>query len=393
MDVSARAMLDLGVILFSSLIGAAIFERMKLPPVIGMILAGIALSPFTPGFVVESKQEITLFAQLGGVLLMFVLGLQFEYNHVKQLGPNGFFIAGVASVATFAAGAGAGWLLGMGFAELLIVGALFVSTSTTMALRLMQETGIERLKNAKLMQAAIVIDDLYGFIVLGLISGYIGIQSASVAGALISSALMLAAIVFIFFLGGKITPAVFEFLEEKLPSNALTLGTAFCLVMVYVMMWFNVSPFIGAFLAGTILTSSIRHRDVLRSVMPVRNLFASVFFASVGLLLDPGLLLVAAGTIVALSAAAIISKWAAASACLIKFGSDFRDSLRLGLMTCPRGEVLLIIAQNVVLAGVVQPVFLSIATGIVLFSAFTPPLVLALLDGKGSTQERRHIAQ
>lgn len=384
MDAASRAMLDLGVILFASFIGAAIFERLKLPPVIGMILAGIALSPFTPGFVVESNGEITLFAQLGGILLMFVLGLHFEYHHVKRMGTRGFVLAGVASVATFAAGAAAGWLFGMGIAELLIIGAFFVSTSTTMALRMMQEMGLENLKNAKIMQAAIVIDDLYGFIVLSLISGFIGVQGASVEGAVLASLTMLAAIVLIFFAGVRIVPIVFEFFEERFPSSALTLGTAFCLIMVYFLMLFNVSPFIGAFLAGTVLTSSIRYKDVIKSVMPVRNLFANVFFASIGLLLDPFLLLGAMGLIAVLSAVAIISKWAAAGAVLVRYGSSPREAAKLGLMTSPRGEVLLIIAENVVLAGVVQPIFLAIATGIVLLSAFAPPFIMAFSGAGGA---------
>lgn len=391
MDASVRVMLDLGMVLFASFIGSAIFERMKLPPVIGMILAGVAISPFTPGFVVESRNEITLFAQLGGILLMFVLGLHFEHNQVRRLGIKAFILAGMASAASFAAGAAAGLLFGMGVAEFLIIGTFFVSTSTTMALRMMQEMNLNRLKNSRLMEAAIVIDDLYGFVVLSLISGYIGVQGTGVGESVVMSFSMLAVILVIFFAGVRLVPKIFEFFEERYPSSALTLGTAFCLIMVYALMWFNVSPFIGAFLAGTVLTSSIRHKDVIHSIMPVRNLFANVFFVSIGLLLNPSLLLAALPLIVALSLVAVASKWAVASATLVNFGSDFREAMKLGLMTSPRGEVLLIIAESVVIVGVVQPDFLAIATGIVFLSAFAPPLIMPFLEKRSRAVVRRRI--
>ncbi len=380
MDPVILILRDLGVILFASLIMATLFERMKLPPVIGMVLAGIMLNPFTPGFVVESNREITIFAQLGGVLLMFVLGLQFEYHQMKKLGTIGFTLAGVASVVTFFAGAAGGLLLGMSLAELLIIGAFFVSTSTTIALHIIHEMGLDKLKNSKLMEAAIVIDDLYGFIVLSLISGYIGIASASTGEVLLSSAWMLLSIIAVFLLGVRVIPKIFEIFDKYFPSSALTLGTAFCLVLVYELMQFNVSPFIGAFLAGTILTSSVFHKNVLGSVMPIRNLFANVFFVSIGLLLDPSQLFVALPTIVFLSIIAVVSKWLAASAFLVKLGSNIKDALKLGAMTSPRGEVLLIIASNVVLAEVVAPVFLSIATGILILSTIAPMIIMKFIN-------------
>jgi len=384
-------MLDLGIVLFASFIGSAIFEKMKLPPVMGMILAGIAISPLTPGFVVSSRNEIALFAQLGGILLMFVLGLHFEHGQVKRLGFRGFVLAGLSSIAAFAAGASAGWLFGMKAAEFLIIGTFFVSTSTTMALRMMQEMNLNRLKNSRLMEAAIIIDDLYGFVILSLISGYIGVQGAGIGEAVVTSFSMFAVILVIFFAGVRAIPKVFEFFEERFPSSALTLGTVFCLIMVYALMLFKVSPFIGAFLAGTVLTSSIRHRDVIRSIMPVRNLFANFFFVSIGLLLSPDLLLGALPLIAALALVAVVSKWVVASATLVNFGSDFREAAKLGLMTSPRGEVLLIIAESVVNAGVVRPVFLAIATGIVLLSAFAPPFIMPLLERRRGAVARRRL--
>lgn len=380
MDPAVLIMRDLGIILFASFVMAAIFERMKLPPVIGMVVAGIMLNPFTPGLVVENNNEITIFAQLGGVLLMFVLGLQFEYHLMKKLGTRGFVLAGVASIVTFFAGMIGGLLLGMTFAEWLIIGSFFVSTSTTIALRMMQEMNLSNLKNSKIMEASIVIDDLYGFIVLSLISGYIGLTSVSTSEIMLSSALMLLTIIMVFLLGVKVIPKIFEVFNIYFPSSALTVGTAFCLVLVYVLMQFNVSPFIGAFLAGTILTSSVFHKNVLESVMPIRNLFANVFFVSIGLLLDPGQLFAALPVIVLLSIIAVISKWLAASAYLIKIGSDLKDALKLGAMTSPRGEVLLIIASNVVLAGVVSPVFLSIATGILILSTLAPIAIMRVIN-------------
>ncbi|MEM4366948.1 MAG: cation:proton antiporter [Candidatus Anstonellales archaeon] len=372
---AVRVMFDLGAILVASFLGASIFEKLRLPPVIGMILAGILLSPFTPGFTVESSAEIKLFAELGGILLMFVLGLQFEYHLMRKLSFNAFILAGVASVATFLAGAFAATAIGMNFAEALIIGSFMVSTSTTMALKLQGDLNYKKMKNSKLMAAAIVIDDLYGFIVLGLISGYLGVKAGTFSDVLVSSFSMLLAIVAIFFIGVKVAPKVFEIFEKHFPSSSFTIGAAFCLMLVYTLTWFEVSPFISAFLAGTIITSSIRYKDVLDSVMPIRNLFASVFFVSIGLMLNPFLMLGAIPLVLFMTFVGVASKWVAASGVLIKLHSDREEAYKLGMLTAPRGEVLLIIAESVVAAGVVSEVFLSIATGIVLLSAFIPAIL------------------
>ncbi|MEM4554933.1 MAG: cation:proton antiporter [Candidatus Anstonellaceae archaeon] len=376
---TARVMLDLGIVLFASFIGASILERMRLPPAIGMVLAGILLNPFTPGFAVESREEITLFAQLGGILMMFVLGLHFEYKHVRKLGVKAFLLAGVASVAAFLGGAVAGWLFGMNLAEVLIVGALVISTSTTMALKIMEETKLNALQNSRLMQAAIVVDDLYGFIALGLISSYIGLTQAAFDEIIFSAIKMLLIMVTVTVTGIRITPYIFEFFERRLPSSSLTLGTAFCLIMTYALLWFGISPFVSAFLAGTILTSSIRYKDVIKSITPVRNLFASVFFVSIGLLINPYHLLSGFAAVIVLSIGAIASKWLASTGMLIKFGCSLKNALKLGASTAPRGEVMLIIAESVVLANVVSPIFLAIATGILLVSALVPATIMRIL--------------
>ncbi len=370
-----RVFLDLGVVLLASFFMAAIFEKLKLPPVIGMIIAGILLNPFTPGFVVESKNEIALFAQLGGILLMFVLGLQFDYTCFRRFGAKAFVVAGGASIATLIAGAAAGSILGFTLPESLIIGAFFVSTSTTIALRLQKELGLDKLQGSPIMEAAIVIDDLYGFIALALVSAYIGVGGNIAPDAVLSATGMVVVPVLVFIAGVRLIPPIFELIEQRFASSGLTVGTVFCLMLAYALSSFGISPFISAFLAGTILTSSIRYRNVLRDVMPIRNLFANVFFVSVGLMLNPGLTLDALPAIIALVTIAIASKWIAASLMLIKSGIPSMSSVQLGLLTAPRGEVLLILAESVVIAGVVSPVFLSYATGIVLLSALAVPFL------------------
>lgn len=379
MDLETKILFDLGAVLILALIGGTIFRKLKLPTVIGIILIGIIVSPFTPGYAID-REEISLFAQIGAILLMFVLGLQFENRHFQQFGPKAFAMAGIAGITVFLAGVFLGNMLGWGRTGAFLLGALLVSTSTTIALKMQSEMGLDRTKAAKLTKASIVIDDLFGFMALALVYSEIGIAKQGYNDLIFSASLMLFSVIAIFYIGVKIVPKLFGMAERLFPGSALTIGTAFCLILSYGVVYFNISPVLGAFLAGTILTSSISYRDVLKSIIPLRNLFASFFFISIGLSLDPNLLISILPLALIITVIAIAAKGLPVALFLLREKVPLKESLQLAATTGPRGEVPLIIAQTVVLEGIVESAFLSIATSLVLLTAVISPLLILAID-------------
>lgn len=374
-----RILLDIGMILVAGLIGGAFFTRLRLPAAVGIILAGIALSPFTPGYTVDANEEIIFIGQIGAILLMFTIGLEFDYRFLGRIGGRAFLLAAIACTATFSAGFLLGSLFGLPRLENMLIGIFFISTSTTIALRMMDEMGLKEYKNAEVMRAAIVIDDLYGFFALTVYTSEIGAINQSIGDTSLMVLSVLAAVIVIFIVGVKILPRILSHAEKYMKDSSLTLAVAFCLFLSYAVVTFNISPLIGAFLAGTILTASISHKGILDTLSPLMYLFGAVFFITIGLTLDPKLIPPIIGIAILYSVVALTSKAAAAAITLRKMGTPLKEALALGAVTGPRGEVLLIIAQTAVLSSAVGPQYLAIATAIVLITTVSSPLIINLI--------------
>ncbi|MFH1750776.1 MAG: cation:proton antiporter [Candidatus Micrarchaeota archaeon] len=387
MNIEAKFLLDLSVVLIGSVIGGAIFRKFKLPTAVGMIIAGILLNPFTPGYVV-SVEDIKLFSQLGAILLMFVLGLQFDYRKFEHLGSRPFILAGVGCLAAYVVGFIAAEMLGWGFFASLLLGAMFVSTSTTMGIKIQEELSLARGKTADIVKTSNIIDDLYGFLALSIIAYRTSSNTVSIPEFLFGSGTVVAAILIIFYIGIKFAPKLFDTAEHLFPGAALSIGTAFCLLLSSVVINLQLSPVIGAFLAGTILTSTLEYRDILKSIRPVRNLFGGVFFLSIGLQINPQILLDLLPISLFLTVLAIGSKAIASASYLIKLGTEANKAFQFGLLTGPRGEVILIISQTAVLSGLVSFHFIAIATAIVFFSNILSPILVLLVRSGGSFTKR-----
>jgi len=210
-------LLDLGVLFLVAVFCGTIFKKLKMPPVIGMLIAGIIIGPFTPGFQIMSK-EIILLGQIGSILILFGLGLEFNYQNFKKYGAHGFILAGVSSFVSFAAGIGIGIFFEWTFAETLLLGTLFVSTSTTMALQLMSETPQIMMRGSMIAKTAIVVDDLYGFIALALVLARLQSTTGLNEEVVFSIGKVLISIIIIFSVGIFVMPKVFKFIEKVLTT-------------------------------------------------------------------------------------------------------------------------------------------------------------------------------
>jgi CPA2 family monovalent cation:H+ antiporter-2 len=374
-----RIILDIGMILVAGLIGGTLFSKFKLPAAVGMILAGISLSPFTPGYAVNASEDIVFIGQAAAILIMFMIGLEFDHRFLGKIGWKAFILAGTACTATFSAGVLLGTIMGLPLLETMLIGIFFISTSTPISLRMMDEMGLSGYRNAKVLQAALVIDDLFGFLALTVYTSEIGAIDQSIGDITLMVLFILAAVVTIFVLGVKLVPRMLSHAEKQLKDSSLTLAVSFCLFLCYAVIKLNISPLIGAFLAGTILTASISHRNILTALAPFMNLAGVIFFVSIGLLLDPKLIPPVFPVALLYSAVALSTKASAAAFALRRMGTPPGEALELGMVTGPRGEVLLIMAQTAVLSSVVGSEYLAVATAIVLITAAASPITIRLV--------------
>jgi Kef-type K+ transport system membrane component KefB len=152
---------------------------------------------------------------------MFTIGLEFDHGFIGKVGRRALLLAAAGCSATFLAGYLAGTLLGLPQLEALLIGIFFISTSTPIALRIMDEMGLKGLKNADVMQAALVIDDLYGFLALTVYTAEIGAISPSFRQISWMIFYVLAAVVLIFLIGVKIVPRILAHAEKQMKDSSL----------------------------------------------------------------------------------------------------------------------------------------------------------------------------
>jgi len=351
-------------------------QNLKLPAAVGIILAGIALSPFTPGYTVNATEDIKFIGQAAAILIMFTIGLEFDHKFLRRIGWKAFSLAAVACALTFASGLLIGTALGLPLLEAMLIGIFFISTSTPISLRMMDEMGMTGYHNARILQAALVIDDLFGFLALTVYTSQTEGMGRSMGDITLMTLATLTAVIAIFVIGVKVIPKILLYMEKQMRDSSVTLAVSLCLFLCYGVVKLNISPLIGAFLAGTILTESISHRNILTALAPFMNLSGVVFFVSVGLMLDPKLVPPVIGIALLYSAVALSTKAAGAAFMLRRMGTPPHEATELGMATGPRGEVLLIMAQTAVLSQAVSPQYLAIATAVVLITAVASPILI-----------------
>jgi Kef-type K+ transport system membrane component KefB len=373
---TAQLLLDFAVVLIAAEIGGTLFRRIHLPRAVGMLVAGIILGPFTPGYVVDPAGIADL-ALLGAVFLMFTTGLSFDIRGFRKLGATPFLLAGSGVAASFLLGLGLGFAAGWSLLGATFLGLILTSTSTTLALKILADSGFGGVRGADVITAAILIDDI---IALSLATVAVGLASpaavpplALVAGLL--GILGLAAL--LIFVSGHALPRVLKATDAVSPSSTIMVAVSFGLLISFAFALLGLPPLIGAFFAGSIIASTEYGPRVSRHITPVAALFMGVFFASTGFLIDParipGVLLVSIAAIGVAAAAKVLPGVVVLRRAA---GISSRDVWPLAAVLIPRAEIALIIAQYGVTIGI-TPDLLAIAMTVMIGTALLPSMILA----------------
>lgn len=291
--------------------------RVGLSPIVGYLLAGIAVGPHTPGFVGDSALAVEL-AEIGVVLLMFGVGLKFSISDL--LAVRGVALPGALgqmAVAT-ALGYALGYALGLPPAESFILGFSLSVASTVVLLRALEERKLVKSDNGRICVGWLVIEDLaivLGIVVLpAVIAALSGEQAGTPTDVAIALAMTLGKIaVFValmLVIGSRVIPWLLVRIAHFKSRELLGLGTlAIALGIAFAAdAWFDASFALGAFLAGLVLNGTKMSHRVAEDSLPLRDTFAVLFFVSVGMLFDPDILIEAPLAIAAVVAIVIVGK-------------------------------------------------------------------------------------
>src|SRR5829696_605621 len=288
---------DIALILVAALLGGLVAQRLGLPLILGYILAGVVVGPNTGGPTVSSVHDIELLAEIGVALLLFTIGLHFSLDELAPVRRVALVGTAVQMVLTIAFGYGLGRLLGFGWQEAVWFGALLSLSSTAVVLKSLSEQGVMGTLSSRVILGMLIVQDLavVPLIILLPELGSIGAGLSELGAAVLRAAVFLAVMV---IFGRRILPwlmarvAAWGSRELFLVSVvAIGLGVGYATYL------FGLSFAFGAFVAGMVLSESDYSHQALAEVEPLRDVFAMIFFVSVGLLIDPAFLWKSAGTI------------------------------------------------------------------------------------------------
>ncbi|EIJ47156.1 Kef-type potassium efflux transporter NAD-binding protein [Herbaspirillum sp. GW103] len=365
-------------------------HRLKMPPLIGYLVAGIAIGPFTPGFVGDADLAQEL-AEIGVILLMFGVGLHFSLKDllsVKNIAIPGA-VAQIA-IATLL-GMGLGWLLGWPFGEGFLFGLALSVASTVVLLKALQERRLVETQRGRIAVGWLIVEDIAMVLALVLIpalSGILGGKGEALSGnaVLLTLGLTLGKVVafvaVMLIVGRRVIPWILERIADtgsrelfRLAVLAIALG--FALGSAYV---FGVSFALGAFFAGMILSESeLSHRAAEES-LPLRDAFSVLFFVSVGMLFDPSILVREPLLVLATVLIIVVGKSAAAWLIVRAFGHPNSTALTISASLAQIGEFSFILATLGLSLDLLSPMARDLILGGAILSILINPLLFSLLD-------------
>lgn len=344
----------------------------------GVLLAlGINISSEPPQ-ILRADEVISVFAQLGAIILLFKVGLHSKLEGIFALDNMLVAIAGV--IVPFATGYLYASYTGGNFAYSMFTAAALTATSVGVTVALLKEFNVVSQRFAQIIVGAAVIDDILGLLVLSLV---INLTGGTVAiEPMVQTALTAA----VFILGSVVAGKIFvEYLDKEWPSGsgAIMLALALMLSYAYIAEFIRLSAIVGAFMAGIVLNTSRHIKEIEDKTSGLELLFMPIFFISLGMMVDVASLYTYAIPIIVITLIAFATKIIPCSLASLLAGLKKKEALAVGIGMSPRGEVALIVASLGLTNGVLTVSEYSVISAMALLSAFLmPPMLTRVLKGK-----------
>src|SRR5690606_8635664 len=342
----------LALVLCTAAVTTVVFQRLKQPVILGYLLAGLLVGPHLTLVPASAHPEAThILAELGVILLLFGIGLEFSIRKLMRAGGPAA-ITGIIAISTiFWIGNGAARMMGWNPTEALFAGAAIAVSSTTIIAKAFEDRKIRgRLRD--LVFSVLIIEDLVSILMLAALTTVAAGQAAS-ADQLAGTAFRLLGMLAVVVVIGLFTiPRLMRWVVG-LGSNETTIvaSVGLCFAGAYLADWAGYSVALGAFLAGSLIAESGKAHSVEKLVLPIRDLFAAIFFVSVGMLIDPGLVREHWVAVVIFTLVVIVGKVIAVPLGAFISGMGIKVSLQAGMSMAQIGEFSFIIAA----VGVASP--------------------------------------
>lgn len=369
---------DLALILISAAIVTLLFRRIKQPLVLGYILAGFLVGPhlsLTPGIV--DSENIETLAQMGVIFLLFSLGLEFSFKKLVRVGGAASITALIEMIFIIFAGYYIGRWMGWSFMDSIFLGGMLASSSTTITVKAIDELGLKAKQFARVVFGVLIVQDILVIMLMVILS------TVAVTRKFEGSEMLFTVGKLIFFLGIWFITGIFllptllkrakKILNDE---TLLVLSVGLCLGMVVLAVQAGFSAELGAFIMGSILAETTKAEKIEKLFNPVRDLFASIFFVSVGMLIDPQTIIEYAWPVFWIILLTIFGKFFSLTVGALVSGQSLKPSVQIGMSMAQVGEFAFIVATLGMSLGVISDFLFPVAVGAAVITTFTTPYMI-----------------
>ena len=369
---------DLALILVVAGVVTLLFKKLRQPLVLGYIVAGFLVSPhmpYTPSVV--DLSDVHMWADIGVVFLLFALGLEFSFKKILKMGMAPVIAAISIVFAMLLTGVFVGKCFGWTGMNCLFLGGMLAMSSTTIIYKAFDDMGLRQQRFASLVMSVLILEDVLAIVMMVMLSTIASGQNPD-GSELFLNVLYLGFILILWFVVGIFAIPLFLRKTRKLMTDEtlVVVSLGLCFLMAVVAMKAGFSSAFGAFVMGSILAETIEADKIIQVVEPVKNLFGAVFFVSVGMLVDPNILLTQWLPIVVLTLTIIFGQTIFGTISYMLSGQPLKTAMRCGFSMAQIGEFAFIIASLGLSLKVISDFLYPVVVAVSVITTFLTPYMI-----------------
>lgn len=382
---------DLALILVVAGIVTIVFKKLKQPLVLGYVVAGFLVSPHMPYIMsVADRADISTWGDIGVMFLLFSLGLDFSFKKILKMGASPIISTCSIVFCMMMLGIVTGHLFGWSRMDSIFLGGMLAMSSTTIIYKAFDDLGLRQQRFAGLVMSVLILEDILAIVMMVMLSA-IANGSNPDGGQMIGSLMKIGFFLILWFVVGIfLIPLMLRSMRKFINNETLLIvALGLCCAMAVLSTKAGFSSAFGAFVMGSILAETIEAERIIKVVEPVKNLFGAVFFVSVGMLVDPAILVEYSWPIVTLVLVIIIGQVIFGSLSFLIGGQSLKSAMQCGFSMAQIGEFSFIIASLGLSLGVIGKFLYPVVVAVSVITTFLTPYMIRMATPAYGMLERR----
>lgn len=382
---------DLALILVVAGIVTIVFKKLKQPLVLGYVVAGFLVSPHMPYIMsVADRADISTWGDIGVMFLLFSLGLDFSFKKILKMGASPIISTCSIVFCMMMLGIVTGHLFGWSRMDSIFLGGMLAMSSTTIIYKAFDDLGLRQQRFAGLVMSVLILEDILAIVMMVMLSA-IANGSNPDGGQMIGSLMKIGFFLILWFVVGIfLIPLMLRSMRKFINNETLLIvALGLCCAMAVLSTKVGFSSAFGAFVMGSILAETIEAERIIKVVEPVKNLFGAVFFVSVGMLVDPAILVEYSWPIVTLVLVIIIGQVIFGSLSFLIGGQSLKSAVQCGFSMAQIGEFSFIIASLGLSLGVIGKFLYPVVVAVSVITTFLTPYMIRMATPAYGMLERR----